>query len=100
MSASPMLPAPMKPTFLPLTLIYHRVGPGHGPPHPPTLGRAPAEPWRASGVTQDISSPSRLPQVREAPPAPGRHRGGPPPHRRAPPPRRPPDRPPPPPPAP
>src|SRR3989454_612288 len=65
MSASPMLPAPTKPTFLPLTLIYHRVGPGHGPPHPPTLGRAPAEPWRASGLTQDISSPSPLRQVGE-----------------------------------
>src|SRR2546426_10004899 len=71
MSASPMLPAPTKPTFLPLTLIYHRVGPGHGPPHPPSLGRAPAQPWRASGVTQDVSSivvggPDMAPQPLQA----------------------------------
>src|SRR5262249_10298075 len=26
-------------------------------PRPPTLGRAPAKPWRASGLTQDVSSP-------------------------------------------
>src|SRR5919109_796283 len=25
-------------------------------PRPPTLGRAPAQPWRASGLTQDVSS--------------------------------------------
>src|SRR2546426_592809 len=25
------------------------------PPHPPALGRAPAQPWRASGLTQDVS---------------------------------------------
>src|SRR6266850_2734470 len=31
-------------------------GPRYGPPRPPTLGRAPAEPWRASGLTQDVSS--------------------------------------------
>src|SRR6267143_5951876 len=37
--------------------IDHCGGPRHGPPHPPTLGRAPAEPWRASGLTQDVSSP-------------------------------------------
>src|SRR5467141_140752 len=36
--------------------INHRGGPRHGPPHPRTLGRAPAEPWRASGLTQDVSS--------------------------------------------
>src|SRR5207249_11006745 len=56
MSASPMLPAPTKPTFLPLTLIDRRGGPRYGPPHPPSLGRAPAQPWRASGLTQDVSS--------------------------------------------
>src|SRR2546425_7056481 len=56
MSASPMLPAPTKPTFLPLTLIARRGGPRYGPPHPPSLGRAPAQPWRASGSTQDVSS--------------------------------------------
>src|SRR5256884_5809260 len=33
-----------------------RGGPRHGPPHPPTLGRAPAKPWRASTSTQDGSS--------------------------------------------
>src|SRR2546428_12837325 len=33
-----------------------RGGPRHGPPHPPTLGRAPAEPWRASGWIEDVSS--------------------------------------------
>src|SRR5438552_12471501 len=38
-------------------MIHHRGGPRHGPPHPPTLGRAPAEPWRASGLTQHVSSP-------------------------------------------
>src|SRR5205814_5755531 len=27
-------------------------GARQGPPHPPTLGRAPAEPWRASGFAQ------------------------------------------------
>src|SRR6267143_4742553 len=36
--------------------INHRGGPRHGPPHPPTLGRAPAESWRASALTQDVSS--------------------------------------------
>src|SRR5207244_10967801 len=37
-------------------LIGRRGGPRHGPPHPPTLGRAPAKPWRASTSTQDGSS--------------------------------------------
>src|SRR2546425_10822510 len=37
-------------------LICLRGGPRHGPPHPPSLGRAPAQPWRASGLTQDVSS--------------------------------------------
>src|SRR3989449_4396069 len=37
-------------------LIDRRGGPRHGPPHPPALGRAPAQPWRASGLTQDVSS--------------------------------------------
>src|SRR5687768_13096632 len=31
-------------------------GPRYGPPHPPSLGRAPAKPWRASGSLQDFSS--------------------------------------------
>src|SRR2546427_563610 len=38
-------------------LINDRGGPRYGPPHPPSLGRAPAEPWRASscrgGRTRD-----------------------------------------------
>src|SRR5207244_2805146 len=38
-------------------LIDRRGGPRYGPPHPPSLGHAPAEPWRASGLTQDGSSP-------------------------------------------
>src|SRR5437773_9363310 len=38
------------------TLIDRRGGPRYGPPHPPSLGRAPAQPWRASGLTQDVSS--------------------------------------------
>src|SRR5438093_2505264 len=38
------------------SLIGRRGGPRHGPPHPPTLGRAPAKPWRASTSTQDRSS--------------------------------------------
>src|SRR2546428_13690568 len=50
-------------------LIDHRGGPRYGPPDPssergyaplglprPSLGRAPAQPWRASGLTQDVSS--------------------------------------------
>src|SRR5438034_1796551 len=37
-------------------LIDHRGGPRYGPPHPPSLGRAPAQPWRASDLTQDVSS--------------------------------------------
>src|SRR2546427_7705548 len=37
-------------------LIDRRGGPRYGPPHPPSLGRAPAQPWRASGLTQDVSS--------------------------------------------
>src|SRR2546425_11569745 len=50
-------------------LIDRRGGPRHGPPDPssergyaplglprPSLGRAPAQPWRASGLTQDVSS--------------------------------------------
>src|SRR3989454_4538392 len=37
-------------------LIERRGGPRYGPPHPPSLGRAPAQPWRASGLTQDVSS--------------------------------------------
>src|SRR5882724_4577263 len=37
--------------------VIRRGGPRYGPPHPPSLGRAPAQPWRASGLTQDVSSP-------------------------------------------
>src|SRR3989454_12723778 len=50
-------------------LIVRRGGPRYGPPASsseggyaplglprPSLGRAPAQPWRASGVTQDVSS--------------------------------------------
>src|SRR5216110_887940 len=50
-------------------LIDRRGGPRDGPPDPssergyaplglprPSLGRAPAQPWRASGLTQDVSS--------------------------------------------
>src|SRR5438552_738391 len=37
-------------------LIDRRGGPRYGPPHPPSLGRAPAPPWRAPGLTQDVSS--------------------------------------------
>src|SRR5437867_10498700 len=36
-------------------LIARRGGPRYGPPHPPSLGRAPAQPWRASALTQDVS---------------------------------------------
>src|SRR5881409_10295 len=51
------------------SLIDRRGGPGYGPPDPssergyaplglprPSLGRAPAQPWRASDLTQDVSS--------------------------------------------
>src|SRR2546422_3567115 len=53
----------------PARLIDRRGGPRYGPPDPssergyaplglprPSLGRAPAQPWRASGLTQDVSS--------------------------------------------
>src|SRR2546428_7302635 len=54
-------------------------GPRHGPPHPPALGRAPAQPGRPSGLPQDVSS-----FVVGGPPP------GPPPPPPPPPPRRPP----------
>src|SRR5256712_1450799 len=38
------------------SLISRRGGPRQRPPHPRTLGRAPAKPWRASTSTQDGSS--------------------------------------------
>src|SRR5207249_2220568 len=38
------------------SLIGRRGGPRHGPPHPPTPGRAPAKPWRAPTATKDGSS--------------------------------------------
>src|SRR5436190_13527980 len=52
-------------------LIDRRGGPRYGPPHPPSLGRAPAQPWRASGLTQDVSSvvvggPDMAPQPLQA----------------------------------
>src|SRR5881398_126684 len=52
-------------------LIDRRGGPRHGPPHPPSLGRAPAQPWRASGLAQDVSSivvggPDMAPQPLQA----------------------------------
>src|SRR5262245_2860334 len=37
-------------------VICPRGGPGHGPPRPPTLGRAPAQPWRASESSPAVSS--------------------------------------------
>src|SRR2546425_11318878 len=37
-------------------LIDRRGGPRYGPPHPPALGRAPAQPGRAPGLTQEVSS--------------------------------------------
>src|SRR5436309_15102159 len=36
-------------------LIDRRGGPRDGPPHPPSLGPAPAQPWRAPGLAQDVS---------------------------------------------
>src|SRR2546425_590603 len=55
----------------PGALTRRRGGPRYGPPDcsseggyaplelpRPTLGRAPAEPWRASELTQDVSSPA------------------------------------------
>src|SRR6266850_1528447 len=47
------------------SLIAHRGGPRHGPPHPPSLGRAPAQPGRASGLPQDVSSLRPLADVVE-----------------------------------
>src|SRR5204862_1290285 len=52
-------------------LIDRRGGPRYGPPHPPSLGRAPAQPWHASGWTQDVSSivlggPDMAPQIVQA----------------------------------
>src|SRR2546422_10877696 len=62
-------------------LIDRRGGPRYGPPASsseagyaplglprPSLGRAPAQPWRASGLTQDVSSivvggPEMAPQI-------------------------------------
>src|SRR5438046_10524953 len=61
-------------------LIDRRGGPRYGPPDPssergyaplglprPSLGRAPAQPWRASGLTQDVSSRSAVGQRVELP---------------------------------
>src|SRR5947208_12959695 len=65
-------------------LIDHRGGPRYGPPASsseggyaplglprPALGRAPAQPWRASGLTPDVSSlvvggPDMAPQPLQA----------------------------------
>src|SRR5437870_5771840 len=72
-------------------LIDRRGGPRYGPPHPPALGRAPAQPWRASGLTQDVSSiVVGGPAVAPPPPPPPR----PPPRRPRPPPAWPPPSPP------
>src|SRR5688572_31804400 len=42
-------------------LISCRGGPRHGPPHPPTLGRAPAKPWRASTLPPHPPTLGRAP---------------------------------------
>src|SRR5437867_12811217 len=72
-------------------LIDRRGGPRDGPPHPPSLGRAPAQPWRASGLAQDVSSivvggpptaPPPPPPPVAPPPARGRPRASPRPARR------------------
>src|SRR5207244_3908716 len=52
-------------------LIDRRGGPRYGPPHAPALGRAPAQPWRASDSSQDRSSivvggPDMAPQPLQA----------------------------------
>src|SRR5439155_16188187 len=52
-------------------LIDRRGGPRYGPPHPPSLGRAPAQPWRTSDSSQDGSSivvggPEMAPQILQA----------------------------------
>src|SRR5438874_7134997 len=39
----------------PAALTNLRGGPRYGPPRPPSLGRAPAQPWRASGLPDDVS---------------------------------------------
>src|SRR2546427_282534 len=65
-----------------VALIGLRGGPRHGPPHPPSLGRAPAQPWRASGLAQDVSSivvggPDMAPHTPHRSDAPRRSRGAP-----------------------
>src|SRR5580765_6913837 len=47
-------------------MVIRRGGPRHGPPPPPTLGRAPAQPWRASALALGVSS--RAPQTDVSPP--------------------------------
>src|SRR6266705_2675013 len=50
--------SPPKCLATPLTsrrLTDRRGGPRYGPPHPPTFGRAAAQPRRASGLPQDVS---------------------------------------------
>src|SRR2546429_5979888 len=74
-------------------LIDRRGGPRYGPPASsseggyaplglprPALGRAPAQPWRASGLTQDVSSnvvegPDMAPHTPHRSDAPRRSRG-------------------------
>src|SRR3989442_4038503 len=51
----PIVPRPMKPTRSRGALIPLPGGPEMAP-RPPALGRAPAKPWRASGLRQDVSS--------------------------------------------
>src|SRR6059036_3414785 len=63
-------------------LIDRRGGPRYGPPHPPSLGRAPAQPWRASGLPHDGSSlvvggPDMAPHTPHRSDAPRRSRGAP-----------------------
>src|SRR5204863_5353433 len=67
-------------------IIDQRGGPRHGPPYPPTLGRAPAEPCRASEFAQARSS-INVGGPRQGPPTPPTP--GPPPPGPAPPPQSP-----------
>src|SRR2546422_11237620 len=55
-AASAQAPALRSARRVSIGVISRRGGPRYGPPRPPSLGRAPAQPWRASGSTQDVSS--------------------------------------------
>src|SRR5262245_49393288 len=52
----------------PSSSVIRLGGPRNGPPHPPTLGRAPARPWRASKLPRAVSP--RLGEPRNGPPHP------------------------------